>query len=624
MLANGTLAPMKFFLIGLITLLPGAPAITVHAAYGQTISFLHEFNPSDSFWPATATGVGVNATGIYVAGCTWRGEGFVRKLGSVGDEMWTRRFGGCAGGVATDADGIYVVNRASPDQAFLRKYDIRGDELWTRPFRVGVNDASMAVAADSNGVYVAGTGFLRKYTRDGHELWSRQLIVGVLSEIVHAMTSDATSVYVAGRTPYQVFLRKYTADGDEQWTRHGGALPDANYGVAGDATGIYVAGRSGSSAFAQKYDAGGKELWVRRFGWAGQSYANAVAVDASGLYVAGNATSAPGHCRSGAADIFVRKYDISGNELWTRQFGAAGSDSAHGVALDAGGVYVAGMVEPMPRLSNPLLAKFEKSQAAFSDTRPRITCIANAASNVDIKPVALSGHEDAGVAPGEILNVLGRAIGPKDNTTARVNEGGLLPTSLAGVRVLFNGVAAPLLYVSEGQINAIAPYRIAGWSSVEIEVEYRGERSNPVTAQVIRAAPGIFTRDGSGVGEGVALNEDGSLNSQENPASPGSMITIYATGEGLGDPAVADGQILGSDVTRPREQVSIWTCCDVFEQIYMLEVVQAVGVPGFVAGLLEIRARLPRGPRKSTPLQVPIALQIGSRLTDWLVDVTLR
>jgi uncharacterized protein (TIGR03437 family) len=615
---------MKFFLVGLITLLPGAPAITVRAAYAQTISFLHEFNPSDSFWPAAATGIGVNATGIYVAGCAWRGEGFVRKLGSAGDEMWTRRFGGCAGAVATDAAGIYVANRASPDQAFLRKYDIRGDELWTRPFRVGANDASMAVTAGSDAVYVAGTGFLRKYTRDGHELWSRQLIVGVLPEIVHAMAPDTTSVYVAGRTPYQVFLRKYTSDGDEQWTRHGGALPDANYGVARDATGIYVAGQSGSSAFAQKYDADGNELWIRRFGWAGQSYASAVAVDESGLYVAGNATSAPGQCRSGAFDIFVRKYDISGNELWTRQFGASGSDLARGVALDPGGVYVAGAVQEIPRLSRPLLAKLEKSQAPVSDTRPRIACIANAASNVDMKPIALSSYDDAGVAPGEILTVLGHAIGPEDNTTAQVNAGGFLPTSLAGVRVLFNGVAAPLLYVSTGQVNAIAPYRIAGWSSVEIEVEYRGERSNPVTAHVVRAEPGIFTRDSSGVGEALALNEDGSLNSQENPASSGSMITIYATGEGLGDPAVADGQIFGSGVTKPREQISIWACCDVFEQAYTLEEVQAVGVAGSVAGLLEIRARLPRGPRSSTPLQVPIMMQIGSRLTDWQVHVTVR
>src|SRR5262249_45987744 len=53
----------------------------------------------------------------------------------------------------------------------------------------------------------------------------------------------------------------------------------------------------------------------------------------------------PGQTSADQADAFVRKYDASGNELWTRQFGTAGIDVAHAVAADATGVYVAGVTD---------------------------------------------------------------------------------------------------------------------------------------------------------------------------------------------------------------------------------------------------------------------------------------
>jgi len=46
-------------------------------------------------------------------------------------------------------------------------------------------------------------------------------------------------------------------------------------------------------------------------------------VDASGVYVSGYAVGAlPGQTNAGGGDAFLRKYDVNGNEVWTRQFGA--------------------------------------------------------------------------------------------------------------------------------------------------------------------------------------------------------------------------------------------------------------------------------------------------------------
>jgi hypothetical protein len=86
-------------------------------------------------------------------------------------------------------------------------------------------------------------------------------------------------------------------------------------------------------------------LWTRQFGTNDSDAASAVAADASGVYVAGNTDGIlPGEAGAGGTDAFVRKYDADGNELWTRQFGTSGIDGAFGASADGSGVYVAGII----------------------------------------------------------------------------------------------------------------------------------------------------------------------------------------------------------------------------------------------------------------------------------------
>ncbi|MBI2819368.1 MAG: SBBP repeat-containing protein, partial [Acidobacteria bacterium] len=81
--------------------------------------------------------------------------------------------------------------------------------------------------------------------------------------------------------------------------------------------------------------------WIRQFGSTSNDWANRVAVDTSGVYVAGLTNGAlPGQTSAGLEDAFLRKYEDSGNELWTRQFGSESSDVALGVAVNATDVYV--------------------------------------------------------------------------------------------------------------------------------------------------------------------------------------------------------------------------------------------------------------------------------------------
>src|SRR2546428_80762 len=212
--------------------------------------------------------------------------------------------------------------------------------------------------------------FPRNHTRGGHVRWPRQFGTSGEDEAI-AIAVDASGAYVVGRTngalpgqtnggtdgsfPYDAFVIKYDTSGNVLWTRQFGTSHfDQANGIALDASGVYVSGltwdalpgqtSAGSGdAFLRKYDASGNVLWTRQFGSSDFDQADNVAVDASGAYVAGVTAGAfPGQTSAGSADAFVIKYDTSGNVLWTRQFGSSAYDQAYAIAVDASGAYVAG------------------------------------------------------------------------------------------------------------------------------------------------------------------------------------------------------------------------------------------------------------------------------------------
>jgi uncharacterized protein (TIGR03437 family) len=77
------------------------------------------------------------------------------------------------------------------------------------------------------------------------------------------------------------------------------------------------------------------------------------------------------------------------------------------------------------------------------------------------------------------------------------------------------------------QLNAIAPFEMQPRSTVDVQVWYFGIPSERIPLQVAAAAPGLFTRGGSGSGPAAVVNQDGSVNS---PSPPGSVIALFGTG----------------------------------------------------------------------------------------------
>ena len=376
------------------------PLFNLSTVSAQTVDWIRQFGTTGH---DRAAAIAVNASGVYVAGGTegtltgqhsaGAVDAFVGRYDTNGVEVWIRQFG-TAGvdeilAIAIDDTSLYVAGDtqgtlsaqggapAGP-HAFVRKYDLKGTEVWTREFGTGHTDEVLALTSGAAGVYAAGDttvtappyddAFVATFGTGGKNGWSRGFGTAAVDRAT-AIAVNASGVYVAGATQGTLrgltgagdsdgFLRKYDLDGTEVWTRQfGTSESDEILSMAIDASGLYLAGtttgtmagqtRAGSvDAFVRKYDFNGEVVWTRQFGTAKYDDVLGIAVSARGVYVAGNTTGAwPGHVNAGDYDVFVRKFDLKGGAVWTQQFGGSAHEELLSIAVDASGVYAAGVTE---------------------------------------------------------------------------------------------------------------------------------------------------------------------------------------------------------------------------------------------------------------------------------------
>jgi uncharacterized protein (TIGR03437 family) len=205
-------------------------------------------------------------------------------------------------------------------------------------------------------------------------------------------------------------------------------------------------------------------------------------------------------------------------------------------------------------------------------------------------------------APGQIVSLYGRNLGPATGVFGTLATPSRFDTEAGGTRVRFNGVLAPVLYASTGQVNTIVPYEVSGATTVEVEFE--GRRSAPIPIRIVEAAPALFTQDASGRGRAAILNQDYGLNTPQRPAARGTVVMLYATGGGQTNPASSTGQIAGSDLRTLALPVTVTIGGRLAETLY------AGAAPGLVTGLLQINVWVPAD--APTGDGVPVSIQVGS------------
>jgi uncharacterized protein (TIGR03437 family) len=197
---------------------------------------------------------------------------------------------------------------------------------------------------------------------------------------------------------------------------------------------------------------------------------------------------------------------------------------------------------------------------------------------------------DGSVAPGEVVSLFGNGFG-------------LQPS------VNFNGAIAPLLYTSNCQINAVVPFGVTPGQPASVSVQSGLQTIGPVSVPVVATAPGLFTIDESGIGQAAIVNQDGTINAASNPATRGSIVSIYMTGTGALAPAIPDGSFgpLTPPFPRPIQNVTALIGSVNAPVVFVGQ------APTLIAGVTQVNVTVPQS--APTGSQVPVTINVGGYLS---------
>ncbi len=467
------------------------------------------------------------------------------------------------------------------------------------------------------------------------------------------------------------FVAKVNPDGKSfgYVTYLGGRGDDAGFSIAVDAqNNAYVAGATNSTNFpvsGQSYQtafkgAGGNDIypggdafvvklnptgssvvWGTYLGGTLDDWATGLVLDAAGNVTVVGATlsrdfpvsadatqrvyggSDPGDVFP-TGDAFVAQLTSNGAALsFSTYLGGAASDFAAGVARDVSNIYVSGAT-----LSRNFPATPGAPQTGYGGTNSEISPLGDAfvvrfsdnsppASNISIAGIgSAASYAGNGVAPGEIVILSGSGIGPTALTTLALNGAGDTVSNLvAGTRILFDGVPAPIIYVSSGQSSAIVPYSVAARQSTSVVVEIAGARSAPLSVPVLAAKPALFSANASGRGQGAILNQDNTVNSAANPAAKGSIVVLYGTGEGATNPPGIDGRLANAVFPKPLASTSVTIGGVRADTAYF------GAAPNQVAGLFQANVKVPENAPSGN---VDVVATVGGQNSQLGLTVAIR
>ena len=255
-------------------------------------------------------------------------------------------------------------------------------------------------------------------------------------------------------------------------------------------------------------------------------------------------------------DAFIAKVNAAGTALEYAGFlGGSGDDRGNGIAVDnAGNAYVTGFTD---LADFPTGNSFRPTHAGGQDvfiakitdmplgppTLPEDSVVNGASFRPATDP-------NGAIAPGAIVAIFGTDLA---SDTVLAQEVPLL-TTLGDTSVTFNDIAAPLFFVSGGQINAQVPFELmTGAGSVTVQVTRGSETTEAQPTGIGAVSPGIFTLNAQGTGQGAILIANtpflaapAGVLENSRPVQRGEFISIFCTGLGPVLPEVESGDVAPS------------------------------------------------------------------------------
>jgi len=636
--------------------------------YALFYNGLYETTDGGSTFSPLAPGLNVrsfavssNGASIYLA-TQAANNVFVTKLDPTGQTiLYSTYIGGSVSdqtaGVAVDGQGdVYVTGTTqSPDfpvtagalqaaggspgyvaiPGFVLKLNPKGNQLIYSATIDGVTPA--AIAVDSEGdAYVTGSSqgglavtrgaywttapvcleipmvlcipqadaFVFKLNPAGSSLNFATYLDHVISATTDSFTGDqvgraialdsAGNAYITGASQ---FVDKLSADGSS--LLYSTALGKIGRAIALDSSNdAYV---TGAGVFVSKFNPNGAQLFSKTLDNASTDSGQAIALDSSGnIVVAGDTSStnfplfSPLQGMFAPATGFLTKLDSSAsNLLFSTYVGDSQDFVLSGLVLDSSGqAIISGSTFSTTNAQQIFLDAYVSKYDMSDVPGVRLDNVLNAGS---LATVPLS--------PGEIITVEGAGFGTAENT-----------------QLLFDRTPATVLSVTPTHLSAIVPYALDGKTSTQAQVQSGGTLSNPVWLVVAPTSPGIYTVNGSGSGQAMAFNQDGTANSVSNPAAVGSTITFYATGVGQTIPPGVDGVLHRSAPAAPANTVAIYIA-----GLYVSGPQFNVGpASGFPADVFTATVVVPNITAFSLPAVVPVQIVIGGVPSQSAVQIAIK
>ena len=190
-----------------------------------------------------------------------------------------------------------------------------------------------------------------------------------------------------------IFIAKYNSNGVLQWAkRAGGYSDDFAYGISANDTEVYITGSfngasnfntpfatgsneifsaGGYDIFIAKFNSNGDFLWAKRGGGVGEDVSNSIIIELNDIYITGSFRNTANFnnpsmigtnqiTSSGNTDIFIAKFNSSGDFLWAKRAGGSGADESSGIGVNGNEVYITGSFRNTANFNTPSVFGFNE------------------------------------------------------------------------------------------------------------------------------------------------------------------------------------------------------------------------------------------------------------------------
>jgi hypothetical protein len=500
----------------------------------------------------------------------------IKKYDATGALVWDRTGSSGAGELPTDitvdASGNYYVTGSYTGSAtfgavtlgntgqsdiFIVKYDANGNVVWAQKYGDTYRDQGNSISVDANGnCYIGGFSeaaqyfsgwinnfpklFYAKYDSNGINQWikinSGGSSTAYLGQEVKAISNDnfGNSYMVGGilvSGGISPFIIKCDPSGNTVWQKTG-SFSKINDIITDGVGNSYVTGTSYSSTssydiLTTKFNAAGVVIWAQSGIGVDADYGDGIALDANGnCFVTGRfqhntdfSALNISNTSSGISDIFVAKYDNTGNIAWLQQAGESGQDAGSKIGVDAdGNSYINGYYTTSTNFGTTTLNGV--------DHTPFLAKI-GATANTTLGTAVVKGENFCG---GAVVTVDFSITGKYDGAnvfTAQLSDATGSFTSPVNIGTLESPLNTSIYAIIPLATPAGAGYRIRVISSnpamvgsdngIDIEINQTDCKNNIVKLDVKPiAAIEYFIDTDPGAGNGTALATAGGLTVTEN------------------------------------------------------------------------------------------------------------